>query len=310
MVQSQRENPQFAHKWCSREHSLSFSCQDSRFRVKTTPDEAKRSSFSEQAANELARLARHQYLDMKYPTLSVPQPNNVASAQSTVTSSTFRNQTHSLHCRHNRRGAGDPQTLRIVAFAFGFDNPQVSDRVLILQLHDSNKGLDEKRRNNKLGKLLSKPVKSLDGNDEFPLLGMNALRKLHISTMVLASQSPVFKTMLTNGMKESNSKEVVLEVKDEAEAELHVSMVRFLYTAELPVDAKSDELIELLLLADKFETQQLSLACQQALGKIMDAELAVQLLATVGKLHTSDAHKSLMVIAGAVVAETFKVVCD
>ena len=61
-------------------------------------------------------------------------------------------------------------------------------------------------------KLSSQEITSLDGADNSTMPGGVVLRRLHVSSILLASDSRFFKAMLSNGMMESQSKEIQLEV--------------------------------------------------------------------------------------------------
>ena len=77
-------------------------------------------------------------------------------------------------------------------FAFAFDDPKWSDRIICLVVKESKQG-------NKGTLFLS------DG-------GCTVLRRIHVSSVILASESQFFKTLLTNGMRETQSKEIQIQV--------------------------------------------------------------------------------------------------
>jgi len=83
--------------------------------------------------------------------------------------------------------------------------------------------------------------------------------KLYVSSIVVAAYSPVIKTMLTGGMKESKEKEIVFEGKDEAEtaSARYTNLLRFIYTTELPAKSKPSDLMQLMLLAEEYEVTAL-----------------------------------------------------
>ena len=220
--------------------------------------------------------------------------------------------------------------LSINAFAFAFDQPAMSDRVLVIKRgsqiemkdidnsDNSKKGGAKRKASNQLKRTAKRTtaggsVKSLDDDrvEDSETVAMEeesgVFRKIHVNSLCLASQSPVFKTMLTNGMQESNSKEIVLEVKYEAEANLYVSAVRFLYSGELPPDAKGPELLGLLLVGDKFEIASLVQSCSTALCKQMTGQLATQVLELTNQLHLSEGCRSVEEKATNTIVEEFKV---
>lgn len=83
-------------------------------------------------------------------------------------------------------------------FSFAFNDERFNDRVLVL----TKKALQ-------FQSAVSTPL-SLDELE--PPIGM-VVRRLHVSSILLASESTFFKAMLTNGMMESQSKEIELEVR-------------------------------------------------------------------------------------------------
>jgi hypothetical protein len=169
----------------------------------------------------------------------------------------------------------ETMTSNRIDFSFGFDSPAFSDRVM--QFRAVRAG-------------------SLTDDDD-------VFSQLHINTLVVAAQSPVFKAMFTIGMKET-SNAVVISVKDEQDAKLHNALVRFMYNAELPKEAKSTELIQLAYLADKFQIAGLIEACTQAICSHMTFDLAHDILQ-----HESlpESCSSLSSTATQVVAAQFRV---
>jgi hypothetical protein len=78
------------------------------------------------------------------------------------------------------------------------------------------------------------------------------VKRLHVSSGVLATQSQVFQSLLGGCMKESKEKEFTVEVQDETEAEHLASVIKMIHTNEMPVEANARDQLAMLMLADKF----------------------------------------------------------
>ncbi|GAQ81086.1 BTB/POZ domain-containing protein [Klebsormidium nitens] len=104
--------------------------------------------------------------------------------------------------------------------------------------------------------------------------GAGASEEIPISSIVLAAKSRVLRTMLSNGMKESDaSAPVVLKVTEE-EKMAFKEMLHFLYAGSLStrfLDRATDvrELVGLLLVGDKFEVPSLIGAVLKCLDQRM-----------------------------------------
>jgi len=73
---------------------------------------------------------------------------------------------------------------------------------------------------------------------------------------VLAAASPVFRQMFASGMREATEQR--LEVGD-APPKAVSAMISFIYTGE--IEPYTDDFVELLLLADKYQVVMLAVAC-------------------------------------------------
>src|SRR6185312_16252921 len=81
----------------------------------------------------------------------------------------------------------------------------------------------------------SESKESKDKTSTSPLLpDWVDLCELHVNSMVLVACSEMFKTMLTNGMQESQKKRIPLSFANSEERKLFVIMVNFCYTETLP----------------------------------------------------------------------------
>ena len=126
-------------------------------------------------------------------------------------------------------------------------------------------------------------------------------KRLHVHALVLASQSEFFRNMLhgKTTWKEAADSNVPIEVSvtDEAEGELHVDLIRFLYTGELEATSGS-RLVDLMMLGDKWGVTALLSAALQRLQADMSVDLAVSLLdLTTKPIQMSDSCTALIQLA-------------
>jgi len=112
-----------------------------------------------------------------------------------------------------------------------FDNEKFSDRVMCLK----------KRK---------REDAALDAQDDGE---STVIKRVHVSSAMLAIASPMFEVMLAGPMLESKEKEFKIEVGDEKEAEHLTTLIKAIYTESLPESAASADLLALLALADKFQ---------------------------------------------------------
>ena len=162
--------------------------------------------------------------------------------------------------------------------AFAFDDEAFSDRTLVLFSNGPRLSLDAGESDSD-GPPMKKRKGKRKRDTDVESVKYHVVKKLLVSSVVLASQSPVFKAMLMNGMKESKQNKIRLEVKwcfildfvngffscgnvqvkDEDEGHQLVSVLRALYSGEIMPECKAPELLSMLLLADKYECDLLLL---------------------------------------------------
>jgi hypothetical protein len=108
-------------------------------------------------------------------------------------------------------------------------------------------------------------------NNEIKIPEPMFIRKIYVSSILLASASTVLKTMLTNGMHETNTNTMVIEVEDEEEAELLFCLIRFIYHGEF-FHLAPDKILPLLLTADKFGIEDAIKNCFELLSSNLTME--------------------------------------
>jgi hypothetical protein len=154
-------------------------------------------------------------------------------------------------------------------FAFALGNETFSDRRLLLCLPIGIQVKEHKETK----RLILSSVKSLDDDDDqdltmslsepaskiicidledakraATLVGQRkVIQRIPVSSVLLASESRFFKSLLSNGMKETSQTDVILEVASEEEAALVFTLVRYLYTRQ----PMTGSLVDLLVQADK-----------------------------------------------------------
>ncbi|CAM8990460.1 unnamed protein product [Rhodiola kirilowii] len=99
-------------------------------------------------------------------------------------------------------------------------------------------------------------------NGKRPAIRVN---NIHISSPILAAKSPFFFKLFSNGMKETEQKHVTLRIKAHEE-EAFMNLLHFMYSSTL-WSSTEHELMDVLLIADKFEVASCMRYCSQILGK-------------------------------------------
>ena len=94
-------------------------------------------------------------------------------------------------------------------------------------------------------------------------------------SLVMSARSPVFKAMFQANMKESETKEVVIE---DIEPAVFAEMLHFIYTGGTNEDTLKDVSVELLAAADKYELLSLKEICEDNLCSGLTNSNAVQYL--------------------------------
>jgi len=119
-----------------------------------------------------------------------------------------------------------------------FDDERFSDKILCFVLPSNSSSSVAESHDEGEGINLSPIAEESQpqGIDQEPRSGTarQVVRRIHVSSMLLASSSRFFEAMFSSGMKESNQKELEIQVADIAEAERIGHIIRFCYSTELP----------------------------------------------------------------------------
>ncbi|MFS7942883.1 putative chromatin remodeling & transcription regulator BTB-POZ family [Helianthus anomalus] len=89
---------------------------------------------------------------------------------------------------------------------------------------------------------------------------------LHISSPILAAKSPFFYKLFSNGMRESEQRQVTLRINASEEAAL-MELLNFMYSNTLTVTSEP-ALLDVLMAADKFEVASCMRYCSRSLRKL------------------------------------------
>ncbi|KAL8556640.1 hypothetical protein ACS0TY_004188 [Phlomoides rotata] len=152
--------------------------------------------------------------------------------------------------------------------SFGFDDPNFSDRTLLLEIisdaphtddHRPQRLWDVKcRRSHRLQNLKRRCT-------DTTLSPPPRVKTIHITSLILAARSRFFRKLFSNGMQESEQKHVTLRIEALEETSF-MDMLKYVYSSYLPTTL--DALRNLLVIADKFEVDSCSRDCTRALQKL------------------------------------------
>lgn len=116
-----------------------------------------------------------------------------------------------------------------------------------------------------------------DSNDSSWNMGCTAVHRvktIHISSPILAAQSPFFYKLFSNGMRESEQQHITLRINASEEAAF-MDLLNFMYSSSLTTTAPS-ALLDVLMAAGKYEVASCMRYCSQLLrSKPMTRESAL-----------------------------------
>nr|GLL40575.1 BTB/POZ domain-containing protein POB1-like isoform X1 [Ipomoea trifida]GMC67428.1 BTB/POZ domain-containing protein POB1-like isoform X1 [Ipomoea batatas]GMD64934.1 BTB/POZ domain-containing protein POB1-like isoform X1 [Ipomoea batatas]GME02985.1 BTB/POZ domain-containing protein POB1-like isoform X1 [Ipomoea batatas]GME17203.1 BTB/POZ domain-containing protein POB1-like isoform X1 [Ipomoea batatas] len=92
------------------------------------------------------------------------------------------------------------------------------------------------------------------------------VKTLHISSPILAAKSPFFYKLFSNGMKESEQRQVTLQIHASEEAAL-MELLNFMYSNSLTTTS-APALLDILMAADKFEVASCMRYCSRQLRNL------------------------------------------
>ncbi|MCO5567656.1 hypothetical protein L7F22_021350 [Adiantum nelumboides] len=112
------------------------------------------------------------------------------------------------------------------------------------------------------------PVSSPAGDDHSPsdCALVVRVKTLHVSSAILAAESPFFYKLFSNGMRESEQRDVTLRTSVSEEAAL-MDMLQFIYTGRLQANSALS-LLDVLMVADKYEVASCMRQCSKLLRNL------------------------------------------
>lgn len=131
------------------------------------------------------------------------------------------------------------------------------------------------------------------------------LKTLHISSAILAAKSPFFYKLFSNGMRESEQRDVTLRISVAEEVAL-MDMLYFMYTGKVQASSAL-ELLDVLMAADKFEVASCMRHCSRLLRNLpMTPDSALLYLDLPSSVLLADAMQPLTDAAKGFLVSQFK----
>ncbi|XP_076950226.1 BTB/POZ domain-containing protein POB1-like [Bidens hawaiensis] len=155
-------------------------------------------------------------------------------------------------------------------FSFAFNNSKFSDRVLHIAIY-------------------SEPMDST-------LSPSVIVEDMHISSPILAARSPFFYKLFTNGMKESEERDVTLRI-NASEKAAFMELLNFMYSNNLTFTTVT-ALLDVLVIADKFDVPSCVRYCGHLLRNLpMEPKSVLLYLDLPSTILTAEGLRSLTVAA-------------
>ncbi|CAG7881853.1 unnamed protein product [Brassica rapa] len=156
----------------------------------------------------------------------------------------------------------------VFCFGFAFNNVQFSDHLLRIEITNGGEITngdsvqDRKRRRRDVNTSAVGGENEKECNPPAP-----RVTELHISSPILAAQSPFFYKLFSNGMIESEQNHVTLRIEASEEAAV-MELLKFMYTNSLSSVTDVPALFRVLMAADKFEVASCMQYCTRSLLNI------------------------------------------
>ncbi|XP_074264949.1 BTB/POZ domain-containing protein POB1-like [Silene latifolia] len=194
----------------------------------------------------------------------------------------------------------------------GYIFVQSSDQLSNYSLADSDDVAYETLDGDAVAMIEESPL--MDGNEavqdnESPLKidspAVLRVRTVHISSPILAAKSPFFYKLFSNGMRESDQRQVTLRIHASEEAAL-MDLLNFIYSGTLQTNTPTG-VLDVLMAADKFEVASCMRYCSHMLRKFtMTSESALLYLDLPSSVLMAEAVKPLTDEAKKFLALRFK----
>ncbi|XP_021890964.1 BTB/POZ domain-containing protein At2g46260-like isoform X2 [Carica papaya] len=108
-----------------------------------------------------------------------------------------------------------------------------------------------------------------DGNYSSRSMDCSAILRVetvHVSSTILAAKSPFFYKLFSNGMRESEQRQITLRIHASEEAAL-MDLLKFMYSNSLSTSTPTG-LLDVLMVADKFEVATCMIYCSRLLQEL------------------------------------------
>ncbi|KAL8556648.1 hypothetical protein ACS0TY_004192 [Phlomoides rotata] len=130
------------------------------------------------------------------------------------------------------------------------------------------------------------------------------VKTIHITSLILAARSPFFRKLFSNGMRESEEKNVKIQIKASEEISF-MDLLKYVYSNNLPTAVNA--LLDLCVIADKFEVSSCLRDCSLSLQTLqMTCESASRYLELPPSLLTSPTFQPLVDAAKHFLASHFQ----
>ncbi|XP_031504317.1 BTB/POZ domain-containing protein POB1-like [Nymphaea colorata] len=131
------------------------------------------------------------------------------------------------------------------------------------------------------------------------------VKEMHISSAILAQKSPFFYKLFSNGMKESEQRDVTLRI-NASEEEAVMALLNYMYSEKVTTTSPP-ALLDILMAADKFEVASCMRQCSTVLRNLpMTPESALLYLELPSSVLMADAVQPLTDAAKQFLAKRFK----
>ncbi|KAK1573574.1 hypothetical protein QYE76_018534 [Lolium multiflorum] len=147
-------------------------------------------------------------------------------------------------------------------FEFAFDNEAFSDKVLRIEVVSSR--YDATQFGADVGSRKRRREEAEGDNGEGMGTPVLRVKTMYVSSAILASKSPFFFKLFSNGMKESGQSQASIRITDSDENSF-MELLRFMYSGKLTQTADPTLLVNILMAADKFEVVSCMKLCGQRL---------------------------------------------
>lgn len=192
---------------------------------------------------------------------------------------------------------------------------QPEDQILTCNMPDSDEGVAYESLDGEAVAMIEEPPfvdgeESVQNNESTLTLSMDCppiltVKTIHISSPILAAKSPFFYKLFSNGMRESEQRQVTLRIHASEESAL-MDLLNFMYSNTLKSNTPT-ALLDVLMAADKFEVASCMRHCSHLLRNFpMTSESALLYLDLPSSVLMAEAVRPLTDAAKEFLALQFK----